>query len=759
LELEEEIGKIKGVERASVDFMAQKVRVVCDAQTLEKVKDCCNHFEEVKVIGVEGAAAQPKGDKSGKKIQIENLCCANCARELEEELKKIDGVEATVDFMQMTVLLKTDSTEAYNKAIYTISHFEDVRIVDKTAKKPQSVWRENLVELIGIAISVVFFIPALVITLLELQGAAQIISYVCFGISYIAVGWKVLVATAKNIAKGKIFDENFLMTIASIGAIALGIITGDGFTEGVAVMLLYQIGEVLQSVAVGSSRRSIATLMDLKSETATLLKDGKQVVVDPEELEPDDIILIKAGEKVPVDGVVVEGETSLDMKSLNGEAVPREVKEGDEILSGSINVSKVIKVKVLRAYKNSAVAKILELVENSTATKAKPEKFITKFAKYYTPIVCILALAVAALVPTIICAVQGAFTGAMYLSWIYRALGLLVISCPCAVVISVPLTYFSGIGRSAKFGILIKGSTCLDELAQVTVAAFDKTGTLTEGTFEITNSTSKQALELAAAAEKFSSHPIAVAFANVPTSYQIASAEELAGRGVKAEVEGEVLLVGNAKLLKENKVAFEAVKSVSTIIYVALGGKYLGYIEIDDRIKADAKESLADLKKQGVTHLTMLTGDSEGRAQKVASSLALDSVQAGLLPDEKLDKAVELKKQGKLLYVGDGINDAPVMTVADCAVSMGKVGSDAAIEASDVVLVSDNLALLGKGKKIAKGTRRIVFENIIGSILVKVAIMVMDLAIPNFPLIVAVVGDVGVMLLAVLNALRTRLIK
>jgi Cd2+/Zn2+-exporting ATPase len=660
--------------------------------------------------------------------------------------------------MNMTVILKTSTAEVYDKAIDTISHFEDVRIVEDKPKKAKSVWRENLVELLSIAISVLFYIPALIMSFVGGEGAALIVEYVFFGIAYVTVGWKVLIATVKNISKGKIFDENFLMTIASLGAIALGIVTGDGFAEGVAVMLLYQIGEVLQSVAVGSSRRSIATLMDLKSETATLLSNGEQVVVAPEQLEVGDLILIKAGEKVPVDGVVVEGKTALDMKSLNGESVPREVQEGDEILSGSINVSKVVTVKVLRKFEDSAVAKILDLVENSTATKAKPEKFITKFAKYYTPIVCLAALIVAALVPTIVCAVNGDFIAKTYLDWIYRALGFLVISCPCAVVISVPLTYFGGIGRCAKFGILVKGSTCLDELALATVAAFDKTGTLTEGCFAVTNYTDEHTLALASAAEKYSSHPIAAAFKDIETGLTVTNAEELAGRGVKALAEGKTLLVGNAKLMEEGGITFEKKQTLSTVIYVALGGAYIGFIEIDDRIKEDATQSLSELKKEGFTHLTMLTGDSKGRAERVASEVGLDSYFAELLPDQKLDKAIELKQKGKLLYVGDGINDAPVMTCADCAVSMGKVGSDAAIEASDVVLVSDKLSLLPTGKRIAKGTRCIVFENIIGSLFIKLVIMVLDIAVPGFPLIVAVVGDVGVMLVAILNSLRTRLL-
>ncbi|MDE6373692.1 MAG: cadmium-translocating P-type ATPase, partial [Clostridia bacterium] len=534
---------------------------------------------------------------------------------------------------------------------------------------------------------------------------------------------------------------------------------GDGLFEGVAVMLLYRIGELLQSVAVGSSRKSITRLMDLKSDTATLIKGDEQVVVAPESLAVGDKILIKAGEKVPVDCRICEGETTLDMKSLNGEALPREVKTGDEALSGAINLSGVVVAEVIREYKNSAVAKILELVENSTAKKAKPEKFISTFAKYYTPVVVVAALLVAGLIPTIICAVNGTFVWATYSSWIYKALSFLVISCPCALVISVPLSYFGGIGRCAKSGILVKGSTCIDELAKACVAAFDKTGTLTEGVFAVKEYSSEEALKLAACAEKFSSHPIAAAFAGVRTPYEAVGAKEEAGRGVSCEVGGKKLLCGNARLLKDEGVEFTVKESVSTLVYVALDGQYVGVIEIDDRIKEGAKESLAALKATGIKANYMLTGDGQSRAEGVAKELGLDGVYAQLLPDEKLERAQSIKAQGGLIYVGDGINDAPVMTVADCAVSMGQVGSDAAIEASDIVLVSDKLSLLPEARRIARGTRSIVIQNIVGSLVVKLAVMALSIAIPSFPLIVSIFADVGVMLLAVCNALRTALIK
>ena len=753
-ELEEELEKIEGVKSVSVDFMGQKVYADCDIQTLERVKSHCNSFEEVKVIENEAP--------DGENIKISGLCCANCARELEEDLNKIDGVSAQVDFINSKIILNAGSPDAREKAVYAITHFEDVKIVDGAEKKNKSVLKTHLKDVICILVSLVLFIPAFVLDLTgiaERNLAAEIITYTFFSVAYISAGYKVLILTAKNIVKGKIFDENFLMTVASIGAILLGIFAGDGFAEGVAVMLLYQIGELLQSVAVGSSRSSISALMDLKSDSATLLENGVQRTVPPEELKIGDIILVKAGEKIPVDCSLISASASLDMKSLNGEALPREVKTGGEILSGSINLSSVIECRVVREYKNSAVAKILELVENSTSKKSKPEKFITKFAKYYTPAVCLAAAVVAALVPTVICAVNSAFVWSTYSKWIYKALGFLVISCPCALVISVPLSYFGGIGRCAKFGILVKGSTCLDALALSTVAAFDKTGTVTEGSFAVVRATGDRALALAASAEKFSSHPIAEAFRDIVSNIAVSDAEEISGKGIKCTAEGKVLLCGNAKLLKEHGVKFEETESISTLVYVAHGGEYVGTIEIDDRIKPEVKDALQDLKKSGITHTVMLTGDSSERAETVAKAVGLDEYRASLLPDEKLTEAEKLKALGKLLYVGDGINDAPVMTSADCAVSMGKVGSDSAIEASDIVLVSDRLSLLPKGRKIAKGTRNIVKQNIVLSLLIKFAIMVCDIAIPAFPLIISVIADVGVMLLAVVNAMRTSLIK
>lgn len=754
LELEEELNKQDGVE-AHVDFINEKVTLSCVTDALLEIsKYTINHFEEVQIVE----------DKKDTIIYIEGLDCANCARELEEELNKQDGIDAHVDFMNQKVSLTYASDSKLAKAKYIISHFEEVKIVEKKDKSIKK--NEHFYDILSLIISVVLFIPAICIISFVESQIGQIFAYVLYILSYLVIGHKPIINTAKNLSKGRVFDENFLMVIASVGAMVLGFINhGDGLSEGVAVMFLYELGELLQDLAVGKSRQSIVSLMNLKSETAILLNGDEQVIVAPEELKLGDIILVKAGDKVPVDGVIISGSTSLDLKSLNGEPIPREVNVGDEILSGSINLSKVIKVKVIREYKDSAVKKILDLVENSSETKAKPEKFITKFAKYYTPAVVIFALALATILPSIICAVNGEFVFSTYSTWIYNALCFLVISCPCALVISVPLAYFGGIGSAARKGILVKGSTALDDLAKATVAAFDKTGTLTKGEFEIVNASSDEALDMISAIEKFSSHPIAKAFKDAKKNYEIKNVNEIAGKGIVCEIDKKEVLCGNSKLLEEKGIKFNKIDSISTIVYLAKDGKFVGYVEIDDKLKDGAKEGIEALKAQGVEYVTMLSGDSKKRAQAIASELSLDGVEGGLLPQDKLDKANELKKRGGLIYVGDGINDAPVMTIADCAISMGGVGSDAAIEASDIVLVRDDVQSIAKAKKIAKKTRLIVFENIIGSLFVKFGIMILDLIwgliVPGgvFPLIVSIIADVGVMLLAVLNSMRLLLKK
>ena len=700
-----------------------------------------------------------------KKLQLKNLDCANCARALEEEVAALDGVtHASVDFMRQSLTLEYESEAALAAAIGKANSFEDVRVAEEGESKAKGVWREHRGEAVSVIVAAVLLIAGIileeafadaggVLAVYSLFGEtvrltpALLAAYILFAGAYFTVGWKILWETCKNIAHGRIFDENFLMTLASVGAIVLG-----QYAEAAEVMVLYCLGELLQGIAVGSSRRSIASLMDLKSETATILSADGERTVPPEEIRKGDVLLVRAGEKIAADGVVVRGETELDTKSLSGEAMLRPVTVGDAVLGGSINTGGVIEVRAEKDYSDSTVAKILDLVENSAAKKAKSEKFITKFAKIYTPVVVCAALLVAFLAP--------AFTGdyaANLGAWVYRALTFLVISCPCALVISVPLSYFSGIGFAAKFGILVKGSTGLDALAKAQIAAFDKTGTLTYGNFAIgqVHGAKERALAVAAAAEKNSSHPVAEAFAHIPTPYTGVNAKELAGRGVVCEIEGKTALAGNKKLLEEYGVSAPDFGG-GTLVYVALGGEYLGCAVIEDKVKENAGEAVAALRAQGMRACYMLTGDNKERAEAVAAEVGLDGVYAGLLPDEKLNVARRLKEQGSLLYAGDGINDAPVLVEADAGVSMGGVGSDAAIEASEVVLMRDDLSLLPLGRRIAKRTRGIVLQNIVFSILIKAAVMVLGL-FDLIPLGIAVLADVGVMMLAVLNSFRTRI--
>ena len=760
-ELEGEIAKIPGVAGASIDFSRQILHLEYeDGEALVKAIDAANHFEEVRVVG--------EGVSSGKKkIRLEGLDCANCARELEEEIAEIPGVvSANIDFSRQILHLEYEDGEALAKAIDAANHFEEVRVVGEKKNPGNSAWAAKKWDFVRIIAAAALLFAGLILEhfvsgstklltsyvwlneTFEIH-AADIAVYACYFAGFFIVGWDVLVKTGKNIAKGRIFDENFLMTIAAVGAAVLG-----AYAEAVEVMVLYTLGETLQSIAVGTSRESVAALMDLRSETAVLLTEDGQREVPAESIRAGDRILCRAGEKIAADGIVQEGVTSLDVKSLTGEAALYDVGPGSEVKSGSINTQGVITVLATKDYSDSTVAKILELVENSSEKKADSEKFITKFARIYTPLVCLAAVVIAFLCPL--------FAAGAYLenlsSWVYKALNLLVISCPCAVVISVPLSYFSGIGFAAKHGILVKGSTGLDVLAKADIAAFDKTGTLTYGDFQIAGCRGEDTellLAVAAAAEKESSHPLAATFGDIASGYTAEDVREIAGYGIRCRIEGKEVCVGNAKLMRECGIAAEEQSSV-TLVYVSMDGEYLGSIEIEDRIKENAAEAVKALRALGIKECCMLTGDRRERAEKVAAAAGLDGVYAELLPDGKLETALQLKKKGTLLYVGDGINDAPVLMNADVGISMGGVGSDAAIEASDVVLMSDDLALLPQAKHTAKRTRSIVMQNIIGSITVKLVIMVLAV-FSLVPLWLSVFADVGVMLLAVFNSFRTRI--
>lgn len=746
-ELEEELSRIKGVHSVSVSFVNQKISVECDgAKALFRVIDCANHFEEVKVV-----------EESGRTVlHIENLDCPICAEALQSDLSKLKGVSSVVvDYVSQTIALEAENDDAIARVIKKANAFEEVRVLDGGRYETKKNLR--LKEWFAIGLSVLFFIGGFLLEQFGVGTVALVFRYLFYAVAYLSVGYPVLISTVKNIAKGRIFDENFLMTVASLGAIVIG-----ETSESVLVMLLYQIGELLQSIAVGSSRRSVTQLMELKSESATVLLQGEQKIIKPEEVKVGDILLVKAGEKVPVDGVLQSESAMLDTKSLTGEAEPRTFKTGDELLSGCINAGGMYEMKAIRPYEDSAAYKILDMVENASAGKAAPEKFITKFARIYTPIVCCLALAIALFAPLL----NGLIADQKFYfmdwhRWVQSSLTFLVISCPCALIISVPLTYFSGIGMCAKNGILVKGATYLDVMAQVKLAAFDKTGTLTKGNFSLIkvhakDEGEKELLSVLVAAERGSAHPIAKAFEGYESALQAESVQEVAGRGLIAKMEGEEIFVGNENLMRENGVEFSPIDSVYTVVYAAKNGICLGCVEIGDQLREEAKPMVESLKSLGLTRLVMLTGDGEKRAQKIAKEVGMYEVKAELLPGDKLKKAEELKAEGGLLYVGDGINDAPVMALADCAVSMGKLGSAAAVEASDLVLISDDLLSLPKAVKIARKTRAIVLQNIIFSIVMKVGFMALGI-VGILPLWLAVFADVGVMLLAVLNSFRVRL--
>ena len=608
---------------------------------------------------------------------------------------------------------------------------------------------------IKIIISAILFVLALVIPF-----SNEWINNGLFIISYLVVGFEILKKAVRNIFRGKVFDENFLMAVATIGAFAIG-----EFPEAVAVMLFYQVGELFQSYAVDKSRKSIASLMDIRPDYANIEKDGKIEKVDPDEVKIGDIIIVKTGEKIPLDGVVVEGRSSLDTMALTGESVPRVVKTEDEVLSGCINKDGLLKIRVTKEFGESTVSKILDLVENASSKKSKSENFITKFAKYYTPTVVIIAVLLA-FIPPIILKDFSTFS-----VWLYRALSFLVVSCPCALVISIPLSFFGGIGGASKMGILIKGSNYLEALANTETVVFDKTGTLTEGIFEVQDIYAEgiekdELLRIVAHAENYSNHPIAK---SVKKAYNkkidekiIKNPQELSGKGIWAKIDEKDILVGNEKLMLEEKIDFKKCDEVGTILYVAIDKKYVGYVLIADKIKQDSPKTIRELKAMNIKETVMLTGDKKEVGEYVAKKLNMDKVYTELLPDGKVEKVEELLKQksekGKLVFVGDGINDAPVLTISDIGVAMGGLGSDAAIEAADIVIMTDETSKISKAINLSKKTMRIVRENIIFAIFVKIAVLVLT-AFGASTMWEAVFADVGVSVIAIINALRMLNIK
>lgn len=600
-----------------------------------------------------------------------------------------------------------------------------------------------------IVIALVLFVIALLIPF-----PYEWINNVVFIASYLIVGLEIVLKAIRNITRGKVFDENFLMAIATIGAFGIG-----EFPEAVAVMLFYQVGELFQSYAVDKSRKSISSLMDIRPDYANVKKENEVLKVSPEEVKIGELIVVKPGEKVPLDGVIEEGKSMLDTSSLTGESMPQDVSVGDSVLSGCINKSGLLTIKVTKEFGESTVSKILDLVENASSKKSKSENFITKFAKYYTPAVVIIAVLLAIVPPIII-------KGAVFTDWLYRALTFLVVSCPCALVISIPLGFFGGIGGASKKGILVKGSNYLEAIAQTEIVVFDKTGTLTQGKFEVQKIEAveiekEELLELAAYAENHSNHPISLsvkdAYKNKIDMQKITQTEEIAGLGVKAVIDGKKVLVGNDKLMVESGIEYKKLADIGTILYVAIDNKFAGYIVIADKIKDDSKKTIEILKENNIKKTVMLTGDKKQVGEHVANILGLDEVYTELLPDGKVKKVEELLKQksekGKLVFVGDGINDAPVLALADIGIAMGGLGSDAAIEAADVVIMTDEPSKIGNAIQISKKTMRIVRENIIFSLVVKIAVLILT-ACGLSTMWEAVFADVGVSIIAILNSLR-----
>lgn len=737
------------------------------------------------------------------RLVLNGLDCANCANKIETKVNKINGVkEATVNFSTTLLIaeIKEESLkdEIINEIKSIVKKLEpDVKVEEKLNNKviknttseckgsccstsfengevkkctektkinknethnnthSNGLSENNAGVIEYIKENIMLIIGTLIyLVALAYNGNNNSVYIILFIASYLVIGGEVILTALKNITNGEIFDENFLMSIATIGAFFIG-----EYPEAVAVMLFYQIGEVFQGYAVNKSRKSISSLMNIRADYANVLRSNNEVKVSPEDVSLNEVILIKPGERVPLDGVVLSGESFLDTSALTGESVPREIKAGDEILSGEINNSGVLKVRVTKEYGESTVARILELVENASNKKAPTEKFITKFSKIYTPIVVLVAVLVAIIPPIFI-------KGAVFSEWLYKALSLLVVSCPCALVVSIPLGFFSGIGAASKKGVLVKGGNYLEALKESEIIVFDKTGTLTKGVFKVTsinpkNISKDELLEITALGEANSNHPIAVSIAEAYgkkiNKNEIESYKEVAGHGVEAIIRGKNVLLGNSKLMIKNNIFYDKVNTIGTIVHIAINSEYKGNIIISDEIKENVKEAIVELKNAGIKKTVMLTGDSKEVAEKVANDIGIDEIYSELLPSDKVNKLEEVLSKkvgnGKVLFVGDGINDAPVLARADIGIAMGGVGSDAAIEAADVVLMKDKIESISDAIRISRKTNKILWQNIIFSLFIKVAVMILVVAgLTN--MWAAVFADVGVTLLAVLNSMR-----
>lgn len=712
--------------------------------------------------------------KNQKEYLLEGLCCPNCAMKIESAINNLKEIEtAQVNFATKVLYIQynTDSLETLLSQIgKIINRIEpEVVMIDRSTQEEPRLQASHAAKRddskIGkrfLPISKELYQPILQFSLGGILYLIAILAplpspipILLFLISYGIVGGEVLLRAIKNILHGEVFDENFLMAIATIGAFLIG-----EYPEAVAVMLFYQIGELFQDMAVDKSRRSIADLMDIRPDYANLLINHVITTVSPETAKVGDLFVVKPGERVPLDGIVVEGSSMLNTSSLTGESVPKTVTKGDTVLGGSINKNGLLTVEVLKEFHNSTISKILALVENASNRKAPTEKFITKFAKVYTPIVTISALFLALIPPMII-------PGATFSEWIYRALIFLVVSCPCALVVSIPLGFFGGIGAASKNGILVKGSNYLEALNSVDTIIFDKTGTLTKGVFQVTELHPEDGisrddlLHFAAYSEHYSNHPIATSIGNYYNSYieesKIKDFNEIMGYGIQAIIDEESIQIGNAKLMEQQNIIYKKTDSFGTIVHIARNHQYIGYLVISDEIKTDAKQSIAALRKLGVSTLAMLTGDNQKVGETIGKELSLDKVYTNLLPDEKVKQLEKLEKEkktsGKIVFVGDGINDAPVLARADIGVAMGGLGSDAAIEASDVVLMTDEPSKLVVAIEIAKRTRIIVLQNIIFALGIKLLVLLLG-ALGMANMWAAVFADVGVALLAVLNSMR-----
>jgi Cd2+/Zn2+-exporting ATPase len=701
-----------------------------------------------------------------KKIefQLDGLNCANCAVKIEDSIKEIDGiVYSQINFVNKVLKLELEDTIEYNKEMLdklqkVVDKIEPGVIVrEKEIKVKIEEHHHDLFEkndLIKIIFGGGLFVLPIVFTW------SNLLEFIIFFTAYILVGHEVLFKAWKNIIKGSIFDENFLMTVATLGAFAIG-----EYPEAVAVMLFYKVGEYIQELAVDRSRKSIAELMDIRPDYANVKKGEKIEGVAPVDVQVGDLIIVKPGEKVPLDGVVIDGKSVLDTSALTGESLPKEVSVGDEILSGTVNISGVLTVKVTKEFTQSTLSKILDLVENASSKKAPTENFITKFAKVYTPVVVGIAILISILPPLIL-------QGATFRDWIYRGLIFLVISCPCALVISIPLGFFGGIGGASKKGILVKGSNYLEALNNVKVVVFDKTGTLTKGIFKVKEIvpqhpfTKDEVLKFAALAEGFSNHPIALSivkeYGKTIDKNKLNEYQEITGQGITVKVEDKKVLVGNKKLMEKQGISYINVEELGTVVHVGVNGQYAGYLLITDEVKEDASKGIKELKDLGVEKVIMLTGDNHRIAKKIAEEVGVDQYYSELLPHEKVaiveDILKTLDKNSKLLFVGDGINDAPVLARADIGVAMGGVGSDAAIEAADIVIMNDKPSQIPIGIKIAKRTRKIVWQNIFFALGVKGLVLILG-AFGLATIWEAVFADVGVTVIAVLNAVRVLKVK